>query len=68
MLVMMALMLASPQGCTDVKRECRACMAADGQRRCSNIGIACQPVVRICRGKDRKVSAGRSVATKAGNH
>jgi hypothetical protein len=51
MLWMMTLALASPQACTEVKRECRACTTAAGKKRCSNIGIASQPSIRICRPK-----------------
>jgi hypothetical protein len=53
MLFIMALALASPQACTEVKRECRVCTTAAGKKRCSNIGIACQPSIRICRPKGK---------------
>lgn len=51
MLMLATLALASPQTCTDVKRECRACKIIKGKQRCSNIGIACQPSIRVCRPK-----------------
>ena len=44
----LALKVTAPQGCTDVKNECRVCTTRDGKRVCSNIGIACQPSIRIC--------------------
>ncbi len=64
MLATLALLLVSPQRCTDIKRECRACTAASGKQRCSNIGIACQPVARLCHPKDAKTPVGRPRAAK----
>jgi hypothetical protein len=49
MLMIAALALATPQVCTDVAKVCRACTAKDGKTVCSDIGIACQPKLRICR-------------------
>ena len=49
MLMIVALVLATPQVCTDVAKVCRACTAKDGKTVCSDIGIACQPKLRICR-------------------
>lgn len=54
MLMIVALMLAAPQNCTVVKQQCRACTSSNGKQLCSNIGIACQPSIRICRPKDTK--------------
>ena len=59
MLTILALMLASPQVCADVKRQCRACTVSKGEKRCSNIGIACQPSIRVCRHKDGVGSSDR---------
>ncbi|MEG8039945.1 hypothetical protein QP166_11570 [Sphingomonas sp. LR60] len=60
MLLMMALALAVPTSCTDVKRVCRACPIGGNAARCSNIGIACQPSIRICRTE----TLARSTSTK----
>ncbi len=49
MLLTFLLMAATPPGCTEVKQQCRACTTRDGKPQCSTIGIACQPVVRVCR-------------------
>ncbi len=57
MLITVAVLLASAQTCTDVKRECRACAVTNGKRRCSNIAIACQPSVRVCEPKINSPSA-----------
>lgn len=48
MLITLALLFAGPQSCTETRQECRACPTVGGKRRCSNIGIACQPSVRVC--------------------
>jgi hypothetical protein len=52
MLTVVALMVAAPQACTTVHQQCRACTTIDGKHLCSNIGIACQPSLRICTPKD----------------
>lgn len=59
MFLMLALLLTAPQGCTDTKRECRACTTTDGKQHCSNPGIACQPLTRICRPRHDVVAAER---------
>ncbi|MBB5728918.1 hypothetical protein [Sphingomonas prati] len=64
MLLTLALMLATPQLCTEVKRECRACTTVDGKRTCSNVGTACQPSTRICRPKATATPADRPKTTK----
>jgi hypothetical protein len=64
MFLTFALLLAAPQGCIDTKRECRACTTADGKQRCSNPGIACQPLTRICRPKGDMTAAERPKAAK----
>lgn len=51
MLLTLVMLLAAPEGCVDVKQQCRACTASDSKQRCSNIGIACQPTRRICQPK-----------------
>lgn len=60
MLMMLVLMLVGPETCTTVKQECRACTTNGGKQICSNIGIACQPSVRICRSKPSRVPSDRS--------
>jgi hypothetical protein len=68
MLITLALMLAAPQGCTEVKQQCRACASSDGKQRCSNIGIACQPSLRVCRPKeDRMRGKGSKTAVPTGS-
>ena len=48
MMLFIALsMLATPQSCVDVKQQCRAC-PTDGKQGCSSVGIACQPIRRVC--------------------
>ncbi|MFD1949326.1 hypothetical protein ACFSGX_00920 [Sphingomonas arantia] len=64
MLLTLALMLAAPQLCTDIKRECRACTTVAGRRTCSNIGTACQPSTRICRPKETATPVDRPKAAK----
>ena len=49
MLMAFALLFAASQACTDVRQQCRACTVRVGKQICSNIGIACQPLVRVCR-------------------
>lgn len=51
MLLTLALAVTVPTSCTDVKHVCRACPSGGNVARCSNIGIACQPTIRICRPK-----------------
>ncbi len=51
MLLTLAILLAAPEGCVDVKQQCHACTSSDSKQRCSNIGIACQPSRRICQPK-----------------
>jgi hypothetical protein len=53
MLAVALAFLAGPQSCTEVQQQCRACTVAAGRQQCSNIGIACQPVKRICRASDK---------------
>lgn len=68
MLLTMALALATATSCTDVKRVCRACPSGGNVAQCSNIGIACQPSIRICRAKNRAVVPVPSTsARKRGN-
>jgi hypothetical protein len=57
MFLTFTLLLAAPPGCIDTKRECRACTITDGKQRCSNPGIACQPLARICRPKGDMTAA-----------
>lgn len=67
MLLTIALALAAPTSCTDVKRVCRACPTGGTSARCSNIGIACQPSIRICLRKDGiNVPASETAAKKRG--
>ncbi|MBM7406744.1 MULTISPECIES: hypothetical protein [Sphingomonas] len=53
MLAVALALLASPQSCVEVQQQCRACTTVAGRQQCSNIGIACQPVRRICRAPDK---------------
>jgi len=48
MLLTVAMLLAAPERCVDVKQQCRACTSSNSRQRCSNTGIACQPSSRIC--------------------
>jgi phosphoribosyl 1,2-cyclic phosphodiesterase len=64
MLMIVALALASSPACVDVKRECRACTTANGKQRCSNAGIACQPLKRICRPKTEAISPDQPASTR----
>lgn len=59
MFLTLSLLLAAPQGCIDEKQECRACTTTKGKQHCSNPGIACQPLVRICRPKHDMAAAER---------
>lgn len=52
MLTTLALLFAAPQSCADIREQCRACTESSAKQHCSNIGIACQPVVRICRARN----------------
>lgn len=52
MLLTLAILLAAPGGCVEVKQQCRACTSSDGKQRCSHTGIACQPSRRICQPKN----------------
>ena len=51
MLLSLMMLLSAPAGCIDVKQQCRACVIREGKQRCSNIGIACQPSLRVCKPK-----------------
>jgi len=54
MLTLLLVLVAPSQGCTEVKQQCRACTVVAGRQQCSTIGIACQPVVRVCQsGRER---------------
>lgn len=64
MLTTFLLILSASQGCTDVKQQCRACTKASGKEQCSNIGIACQPALRICRPKDARMQMNGAKTTK----
>ncbi|MEH3123755.1 MAG: hypothetical protein PGN16_17600 [Sphingomonas phyllosphaerae] len=64
MLLTIALALAAPISCTDVKRICRACPTGGSNAGCSNIGIACQPSIRICRQKDGMTVPANGTSTK----
>ena len=64
MFLTLTLLLTAPQGCIDTKRECRACTTTDGKQRCSNAGIACQPLTRICRPKNETAAAERPKTPK----
>ncbi|RXZ35021.1 hypothetical protein EO081_05065 [Sphingomonas desiccabilis] len=55
MLAVVLALLAGPQSCIEVQQQCRACATGAGRQQCSNIGIACQPVRRICRAPDKQV-------------
>lgn len=55
MLTTFLLILSASQNCTNVKQQCRACTTVGGKERCSNIAIACQPSLRICRSKDARM-------------
>lgn len=68
MLLTTALALAASTSCIDVKRVCRACPISGRGARCSTIGIACQPSIRICRPTDEpRAPVGRTSAKKRGN-
>jgi hypothetical protein len=67
MVLMLALLLAAPQGCIDTRRECRACTTTDGKQRCSNPGIACQPLTRLCRPNTDMAAAERPKTAKPDN-
>jgi hypothetical protein len=62
-----ALLLATPQTCTMIEQPCRACTTIDGKRQCSNVGIACQPKVRICRPKGDMGGPARQQTLRKGN-
>lgn len=63
MLLTLALALALPTTCFNVKHVCRACPPGAPAARCSNNGIACQPSIRICRPRlDAAGKMRRSVA------
>jgi hypothetical protein len=52
MVVTIALLLAAPAtplapACREVRQACRACPTSRYER-CSTVGIACQPVRRVC--------------------
>lgn len=48
--MLLALILAATApACAEVRQPCRACTEVAGRPRCSTIGIACQPRMRICR-------------------
>jgi len=64
MFVTMALTLATTTSCTDVKRVCRACPVGENITRCSTIGIACQPSIRICRPKVNAAAKQRRSVTR----
>jgi hypothetical protein len=64
MVLMLALLLAAPQECVDTRRECRACTTTDGKQRCSNPGIACQPLTRLCRPNADRAAAEHSKTAK----
>ncbi|MES3152594.1 hypothetical protein [Sphingomonas faeni] len=49
MLFLTLALLASPPACTDTKQQCRACPTAGSLKGCSSVGIACQPIHRVCR-------------------
>jgi len=52
MLLAMVIMMSAPDACTDVRQQCRTCTTVRGRRICSGVGIACQPLIRICRPRD----------------
>lgn len=64
MLMMMALALAVPTSCTDVKRVGRACRVGGDVTRCSIIGIACQPSIHICRPNNRMTGSLRGTVAR----
>ena len=64
MLMMMALALAVPTSCTDVKHVCRACPAGGDITRCSVIGTICQPSIRICRPNNRMTGPARATSAR----
>ena len=64
MLLTLVILLAAPEGCVDVKQQCRACTFSAGKQRCSNIGIACQPSRRICQPKGAIPVSDRSKVMK----
>jgi hypothetical protein len=65
MLLTLVMLLAAPDGCVDVKQQCRACTSSDSKQGCSNIGIACQPSRRICQPEIAIPVSDRSKAMKA---
>ncbi|MGU3390882.1 hypothetical protein [Sphingomonas sp. M1A8_2b] len=48
MLFLTLALLASPPACTGTKQQCRACPTAGSPKGCSLVGIACQPIQRVC--------------------
>ena len=48
MLFLTLALLATPPACTETKQQCRACPTAGSLKGCSSVGIACQPVQRVC--------------------
>jgi hypothetical protein len=64
MLATLVLLLLAPRQCTDVKRECRTCTVVEGKRRCSNIGIACQPTARLCYAREKNAPVDRPKVVK----
>lgn len=47
MLLLALALVSTSQGCVEIKQQCRAC-PTDDKRGCSSVGIACQPIRRVC--------------------
>ncbi|MCC2975783.1 hypothetical protein LK533_03715 [Sphingomonas sp. PL-96] len=65
MLAIVVALLAGSQSCTEVPQQCRACKVVARRQTCSTVGIACQPVKRICRPADKPVAQTPASAAKA---
>jgi len=64
MLMTFALLVAGAQNCSEVKQQCRTCVLSNGKQQCSNIGIACQPSLRLCRPKEVETQSKGKKAAK----
>ena len=47
MLLLALALLSTSQRCVEIKQQCRAC-PADDKHGCSSVGVACQPIRRVC--------------------
>lgn len=52
MLFLLAMLASSD--CVIQKNQCRVCTVVDGKQKCSLPGIACQPIIKICKKSEKK--------------